>query len=352
MPSLTTAPVPHGRAGDASNSNWNPSDLSLVITAHRYGPMLEECLSAVAALDPAPGEVIVVVDGNDMEVANAARRRNFQVHILAEAPGVSAARNAGAARSKARFVAFLDSDVMPSRDHVPKAFAALESQPGAVAAFGSYDNSPAASGWISRYRNLLHHHTHQHGRRDAQSFWAACGICDAEVFRRVGGFDEAYRVPCVEDIALGYKMRRAGFRIALDPAWQVKHLKKWTWRDLVITDIGHRAIPWTLLLLREERMDNDLNIDTRSRWSAVFVVAFLASLAGIYFSPWLWAVSAACLASAVLLNRRFYRFLAGKEGWMFAAAAIPLHLFYYLAASIGWIAGHAIFALGRRPEKK
>jgi GT2 family glycosyltransferase len=323
------------------------AETTLVITAHRHGPMLEKCLSAVAALDPPPARVVVVIDGNDQRVAEAAGRRKFETLILKSAPGVSAARNTGAARATTRFVAFLDSDVVPARDHVEKATAALQSQPGAVAAFGSYDDSPAAPGLISRYRNLLHHFTHFHANREAQSFWAACGICDAEVFRQVGGFDENYRVPCIEDIALGYKIRRLGHRIALEPSWQVKHLKQWTWRDLVFTDIARRAIPWTLLLLREGRLDNDLNIDTRSRWSALLVMASLASLAGGFFSPWLLGIPAASLAGAIFLNRRFYGFLARKEGRAFALGAVPLHLFYYLAAIIGWFCGHAIFVCER-----
>lgn len=309
--------------------------------------MLEQCLDAVSALDPAPDRTFVVVDGRDRRVAESARGRGFEVLVLENAPGVSAARNAGAFHATTRFVAFLDSDVVPFSDHMEKAMVALQSQPGAAAAFGSYDDSPAARGLISRYRNLLHHFTHQNARRDAQSFWAACGICDAEVFRQVGGFDESYSVPCIEDIALGYKLRRAGHRIALDPSWQVKHLKKWSPRDLIFTDIGRRAIPWTLLLLREGRLDNDLNIDTRSRWSALFVLAFLGTLATGFVSPWLLSISAACLAGAIFLNRRFYQFLASKEGLPFALGAIPLHLLYYLAAAIGWVSGHAIFVLQR-----
>lgn len=309
--------------------------------------MLERCLDAVAVLDPAPARVFVVVDGCDRRVAESARGRGFEVLVLENAPGVSAARNAGALHAPARFVAFLDSDVVPFRNHMEKAIAALQTQPGAVAAFGSYDDSPAAPGLVSRYRNLLHHFTHQNARRDAQSFWAACGICDMEAFRQAGGFDEGYRAPCIEDIALGYKLRRSGHRIALDPSWQVKHLKQWTWRDLVVTDIARRAIPWTLLLLREGRLDNDLNIDTRSRWSALLVAAALAFLALSILHPWLLAASAAFLAPAIFLNRRFYRFLAKRGGWPFAIRAVPLHLFYYFAATIGWISGHAIFLFQR-----
>lgn len=342
LPAGAEAPIPHPVPADLLTGS-----VSLIVTAHRDGPMLRACLASVAKLNPPPLEVIVAIDGACSKIKEASGNFGFQTLELPEAPGVSATRNAGAAKACGRWLAFLDSDVALASDHVTRALSALGDTSRTVAAMGSYDDQPTAPGLVSRYRNLLHHFTHQNARRDAQSFWAACGICEAKVFRQVGGFDETYRRPCIEDIALGYKLRGAGHRIALDPSWQIKHLKQWTWHDLVFTDIVRRAIPWTLLLFRENRLDNDLNIDTRSRWSALLVLAALASFGGAFFSPWLLAIPTTCLAGAIFLNRRFYQFLARKEGWPLALGAIPLHLFYYLAATIGWVCGHAIFVLER-----
>jgi lipopolysaccharide export LptBFGC system permease protein LptF len=155
----------------------------------------------------------------------------------------------------------------------------------------------------------------------------------------VDGFDESYRQPSVEDIELGYRLRQAGHSIRLVPDWQVKHLKKWHLRDLVFTDIGRRAIPWTKLLRREKRLDNDLNIDHSSRLSAALVcLTAVALTTGFLWRPAV-LIGAALIAVAVGINWTFYRFLAAKGGWIFAISAIPLHLLYFGGAAVGFLVG-------------
>ncbi len=317
-----------------------PRDFSLVITAHRAGQTLEACLGSAAQLDPAPSEVIVTIDGADARVIKAAESRGFRAVANSPAPGVSATRNAGAKAAAGSVVAFADSDVLLPRDFIARAVAAFTANPEAAAILGSYDDTPAAPGVISRYRNLLHHFTHQNGSPDAQTFWAGCGAIRREVFLSVGGFDENFRRPSVEDIELGYRLRKAGHLIRLVPGWQVKHLKKWTFGDLIFTDIGRRAIPWTRLLRREGRLDNDLNIGVTSRASALLVCTALASLACGFFWPPGFLAGTALLAIATAINWPFYRFLARRGGWLFAAAAIPLHWVYFIGAAAGFAIGH------------
>ena len=43
----------------------------------------------------------------------------------------------------------------------------------------------------------------------------------------MGGFDEGYHEPTIEDIDLGYRLKKAGYRIQLVKELQVKHLKRW-----------------------------------------------------------------------------------------------------------------------------
>ncbi len=84
----------------------------------------------------------------------------------------------------------------------------------------------------------------------------------------------------------------------------------------------------------------------------MLVVGTLASLPAALISPWLLLIPVSCLAAAIFLNRRFYNFLAEKGGWAFAAGATPLHLFYYLAATIGWFMGRTVFLFQQVARKK
>lgn len=338
--------VPSKR-GLLSHHFLQAADVSVIIPAHRDGWMLRRCLESVAHFYPLPGEVIVAVDGGDEGVISIVKEFGFMVLPLETTPGVSAARNAGARMAKGSVLAFLDSDVVAERDFILSVITVMSRHPHAVAAFGSYDKSPAGTGIISRYRNLLHHFTHQNGSCEASTFWAGCGACTAAAFWNVGGFDEKYRLPCVEDIDLGYRLRAAGFRIVLEPSWQVCHLKNWRLADLLTTDLMRRAIPWTLLMLQNGKMDRDLNVDHRSRLSALLCILIVAGLAAGFFDTRAFAASLLSLGAVVFLNRRFYILLMQEGGWGFASASVPLHLFYFLVAASGFAAGWLVM-LGRR----
>lgn len=196
---------------------------------------------------------------------------------------------------------------------------------------GSYDDSPVSPGFISLYKNLFHHYVHQNSSGESQTFWSGCGAIKRELFLAFGGFDERrYRRPSIEDIELGTWMAAAGHRIFLDGRIQAKHLKRWTFRTLLKTDIFDRGVPWTRLMLRAGAMASTLNVTPVQRLSVALV--YLAALALIASLLWPKALLAfAALAVIVtLLNIDFYRFLARRQGLWFALRVMPLHWLYFL----------------------
>jgi hypothetical protein len=136
----------------------------------------------------------------------------------------------------------------------------------------------------------------------------------------------------------------------LDKRLLCKHLKRWTFAGLLKTDIVDRGIPWTMLILRDRHIPDDLNLKWTQRWSVPVVFALIVACALIAVRPWIGApLTAATVALLIYLNRAFYRFLALKRGHRFTVAAIPCHFLYHFYNGISFLAGTAMFLWKRPP---
>jgi GT2 family glycosyltransferase len=318
-----------------------PPRVSIVVPVHDGGAAFERCLRSLRAVSPPPLEVIVVCDGCRDGSAAAARDADCRVLAIAGPRGPAVARNLGAHAARGELLLFLDADVEVPPSLVGRVAARFEADASLDAVIGSYDDSPSDPGFLSQYRNLLHHFVHQTASPDASTFWGACGAIRRDVFAAAGGFDESYAAPSIEDIELGGRLKRAGRRIALDSALQVKHLKRWRPWTLVKTDVLRRALPWTRLILRQRRLPDDLNLRRAARCTTVCLILALVAAAASALRREAILLVAALLAAAVALNSDFYRFLAKKRGAAFALRAVPWHWLYFLYSGAAFAVGVA-----------
>ncbi len=293
-------------------------------------------------------ECIVVDDGSADGSAAIAEQANCRVLSTPGPRGPAAARNLGAQAAQGDLLLFLDADVLAPPDLVARVLDAFRSEPALDAVIGSYDDAPAHPGFLSQFRNLLHCYVHQTSREQACTFWSGCGAIRRDLFLRLGGFRAHYRRPSIEDIELGARILRSGGRIRLMRDLQVKHLKRWTFWGMLRTDICDRAIPWTLLILRTRRMPADLNLRWRYRLSALLLGGGAA--AALVSGTWGRgsAIVGLSLASTIVLNAGFYRFLGSRRGWWFAARAVPLHLLHLLYSAAAFAAGAVLYLCRRR----
>ena len=295
--------------------------------AYQLDDMLLHALKAVQRT--APDQFIVVVDGGDAQVVQAAQAAGAETFVTAEQCGPAVARNVGARHATGGILFFVDSDVVISADTIPHVRCAFrdETLDGLI---GSYDAYPAAPDFLSQYRNLLHHFTHQQSGGEAFTFWGACGAIRREPFMAVGGYDETFPHPSIEDIELGYRLRAAGYRLELDPTLQVKHLKRWKVGNMLKTDLFRRALPWSRLLLSGNGFTEGLNIKRNQRISVA--LAFLLPVAVLF--------RRGVLPIVMMLgwfNRAFYRFLYRERGAMFVAKTGFWHWVYFLCSGLGYM---------------
>ena len=240
--------------------------ISVVIPVYNGRKFLDRCLDAISASLYRSFEVIVVDDRSTDDSAEICRRKGANVLSTGTRSGPAAARNLAAETAKGEILVFIDADVVVKPDTIGKVARGFEVHPEISALFGSYDDEPAEKNFLSQYKNLQHHFVHQNSSPEASTFWSGLGAIRRDVFIANGGFDcKKFSVPSIEDIDLGFRLRRSGHRILLDAGIQAKHLKKWEVRSHLRTEIFCRALPWSQLIVENAGMINDMNLKTADR---------------------------------------------------------------------------------------
>jgi glycosyltransferase involved in cell wall biosynthesis len=317
----------------ANNKN-NPT-ISIIMPVYNGIGFLEKSLPPLADMLQ-KGEVlelIIIDDGSLDESMVLAKEFGARVLESGGRKGPGAARNIAVEQAKGDIVWFVDADVVVSSDAVVKLKQGFENEE-IVAVFGSYDDAPPAQNFLSQYKNMVHHYYHQQASQDASTFWSGCGAVRTKKFLELGGFDiEQFKHPSIEDIELGYRLRAAGGRISLIPELQCSHLKVWRFINLVHTEFFRRAIPWSRLMIRQEKLTNDLNVGVGERIRAVLAMSLVLVVLASLFGLLTWWVAVGMLIVGLIANSNFISFFNRRKGFLFTCGGFLYHQFYYLYSS-------------------
>lgn len=313
-------------------------ELSVIIPVYNGGNDFLCCLGALHQSPLRAFEIIVVDDGSTDSSAQAARQYATKVIELKGSPkGPAFARNVGALAATGNILLFLDADIMIHEDTLDLIEGKFMNHPELAAVFGSYDDIPSKIGFVSQYKNLQHHFVHQHGRPEATTFWAGCGAIRRNIFLQFGGFNISYTRPSIEDIELGLRLTKTGYRISLCRDILVTHLKQWSFLSLLKTDIFQRAVPWTQLILSSSEIPSDLNLNLQNRLSVLAVWIFITCLFLGLFQNGLWLGTLAGFIALILLNYEFYYLCFKRGGMLLSISAVGLHSLYFCYSSLTFL---------------
>lgn len=320
--------------------------LTVVVPVYNSSFELKDCLAALATSTFKDFEVLVVDDGSTEPIQALVDPYGFRYLRIDGPSGPARARNYGVSQVDSPYVVFIDADVCVHPETLERIVATFKSDPSIDAVIGSYDETPARLNFMSQYKNLFHHYVHQQADGVIGTFWTGCGAIKRELFLSVGGFDEVrYRRPAIEDIELGTWLSLAGHRIVLNRQVKVKHLKHWTLRSVLKTDIFDRGIPWTRLMLRAGEVPNSLNITTSQRVSVLLAYLTPVALVAALWWPVLLVVAVGLAVTVDLLNWKFYRFFFDRSGLLFTLRVVPLHWLYFYYCGLSFACGTALHYL-------
>jgi GT2 family glycosyltransferase len=209
-----------------------------VVVPNRNGEaLLERCLASLEAQTFRDFEV-VVVDNGSSDGSRELVRRQFPSAALVELDGnrgFAGGSNAGAAQARGAAIAFANNDVEAEPEWLEELLACLGRHPRAASVASKIlrrDDARVLDGAGDQMTRSLKAFRRGQGERDRgqyereeQVFSASGTAClwRADVFRRLGGFDERFHA-YYEDVDLGFRARRAGWECWYAPRGVVHHV--------------------------------------------------------------------------------------------------------------------------------
>jgi GT2 family glycosyltransferase len=315
--------------------------VSVVIPVYNGADTLRECMTSIFKSDYKNFEVILVDDASIDNSVSIGKEFNCTVIELKENKGAANARNIGTKQAKGDIIFFTDSDCLVQKNTITNIVEIFGKRSDLTALIGSYTLRTPVKNFITTFHNLRHHYTHQTSREEAMTFWTGCGAIRKDVFEKLGGFDIEFKAATIEDIELGYRLSRAGYKIQLNKDVFVTHLKKYNFVKLIKTDVMHRALPWTKLMLETGTYRSDLNTTRVNAiaMSAVYLM-FLFLLIGLFINVKFFIPVPVLFLIFASTHTVFYSWVYLNFGIRICLGVIaisPLFFFYSGAGLIGGI---------------
>lgn len=224
---------PTGDRPPATESSHVQIAASVVIPTHNRWPQLRRVLDGFAAQAGASEafEVLVCDDASDddttINVTSFAASAPFPlIYQRLEKRGPAAARNAGIHAARGPIVVFADDDCVPQPGFLPRH---LESTRPGVATIGRIEWHPEVPvtplmhflcpGYMFNYARIA-----DANNAPYSCFYTANASVATKDLRALGGFDEHFPAAAFEDIELGYRLQRAGVRLAYVEDAVIYHL--------------------------------------------------------------------------------------------------------------------------------
>ncbi len=322
--------------------------LSIVIPSHNGAVTLSACLESLRQSTRAPYEIIVVDDASTDATAEIAARFQCRVVHLDENAGAARAKNRGAAEATGDILFFTDDDVLVARDALAR-LAEDFADARVAGVVGLLDANIPFGDFASNFKNLWMRFTYERLPRERIGvFYTSIAAMRREVLQQLGGFDENYRGASIaEDTEFGQRAWGAGHLLRLDPRITATHCKRYTPREVLVTDYL-RARALTLMRLRKRGQPFFTSVPWFYQLAVPAVSLALACLALAVIAPIFLVASAILLFTFYFLFLTWLTYLARERGALFALIAALFQPVDVIAVGAGMLAAVVEFARGRK----
>lgn len=199
--------------------------LTVVVPVYNGERTLEALLQSLFSSGRSHFELVAVNDGSTDRTQEILDRYGVKTVPLEKNSGIAHARNLGIGEAQTPYVAFVDADCVVQEEwcrRILEEFERLrEKHPGTAAMSGKV--LPYEEHSVDLVAAYVEHWEYQNGNRPEERCKLSTShcICDAEILRKIGKFDETLTVD--EDRELGLRMQTLGHKVFYNPNLAVRH---------------------------------------------------------------------------------------------------------------------------------
>ena len=331
--------------------------ISIIIPCHNNAQTIGACLRAIYQSDYPNYEIIVVDDHSTDESRHIIEAFPCQLISLSQHQGAGYARNTGALASHGDILFFTDADCVVQKNTlrtVAETMATIDNAAdNNVIVGGTYTRQPYDNNFFSRFQSLFIHY--------AETKHAACPDYIAthalamytRLFQQHDGFtNQAF--PILEDVEYSHRLKRAGVKLIINPALQVKHIFNFSFLRSIQNAIRKTRF-WTTYSLENKDLfadsgtaSHELKLNTVSfALTVMLLIVFVITKNNLYM-----AMLLALVLANISINFRFLASIYQSQGLRFTLAASIYYLFVYpVAVSTGSVLGISAYVKSHYTEK-
>ena len=205
--------------------NFIPS-VSVLIPCYNNAKHIQTVIQSVRNQTRPPNEIIIVDDASTDHSVAVVKDCNVKLVCHETNRGPAVARNTAFSASTGEIIVFVDADAYADPQMIENILRVYENAPDLdrLGGVGGRGIETCTEETPNRWRCL--HARQDFGENPQSNVEYLFGLCCSyprDVFEKVSGFDDFYRINAGEDYDIGLRIRKAGYRLAYAPNAFIYH---------------------------------------------------------------------------------------------------------------------------------
>ena len=203
-------------------------DISVIVTNWNGLPLLQKNLLRVIDTSRLAGEIIIADDAStdgSVKFIKRLQKNHPKIRLIQNKKNIGFGRNSNKAvkLSKGKLVVLLNNDIYPYSGYIKNCLKHFHDPKTFGVGFCEIGNKNWGQVyWKSGY---LQYRPGKNTKKSHISAWLSGGGClvRRRLFLKLGGFDSVYEPFYCEDLDLGLRAWRSGYRLLWEPSARIKH---------------------------------------------------------------------------------------------------------------------------------